>query len=314
MRNKKNFLVTGGTGFIGSNICKLLIELGHNVTIFDNNSRGEFKRIKEFNKKVKFIKGDIRDQKKFFKSLKNINSIIHLAYINGTKYFYEKPELILDVAIKGLVNIFDGCKKFKIKELYLASSSEVYQTPLKVPTSEEEPLKIPDINNPRFSYGGGKILTELMGINYGRKFFTKIIIFRPHNVYGSNMGNEHVIPELIQKMGKIKKNSSLKIQGTGKEIRSFIYIKDFISGFHKLLTKGKHLQIYNIGTTQSIKIKDLVLKISKIMKKKIIIKSSALKKGSTKIRKPNIAKIRKLGFKPKYTLDQGLKEIIFNKK
>ena len=137
MKNKKNFLVTGGTGFIGSNICKLLIELGHNVTIFDNNSRGEFKRIKELNKKVKFIKGDIRDQKKFFKSLNNINSIIHLAYINGTKYFYEKPELILDVAVKGLVNIFDGCKKFRIKELYLASSSEVYQTPLKVPTPEE---------------------------------------------------------------------------------------------------------------------------------------------------------------------------------
>ena len=312
MGNKKNFLVTGGTGFIGSNICKLLIELGHNVTIYDNNSRGEFKRIKELNNKVKFIKGDIRDQKQFFKSLKNINSIIHLAYINGTKYFYEKPELILDVAIKGLVNVFDGCKKFKIRELYLASSSEVYKTPLKVPTSEEEPLKIPDINNPRFSYGGGKILTELMGINYGRKFFTKIIIFRPHNVYGADMGNEHVIPELIQKMRKTKKNSFLKIQGTGKEIRSFIYIKDFISGFHKLMTKGKHLQIYNIGTNQSIKIKDLVLKISKIMKKRIIIKTSVLKEGSTKIRKPNITKIRKLGFKPKYTLDQGLKEIILN--
>ena len=69
MRNKKNFLVTGGTGFIGSNICKLLIELGHEVTIFDNNSRGELKRIRELNKKVKFIRGDIRDKKKFFKSL-----------------------------------------------------------------------------------------------------------------------------------------------------------------------------------------------------------------------------------------------------
>ena len=217
MGNKKNFLVTGGTGFIGSNICKLLIELGHNVTIYDNNSRGEFKRIKELNNKVKFIKGDIRDQKQFFKSLKNINSIIHLAYINGTKYFYEKPELILDVAIKGLVNVFDGCKKFKIRELYLASSSEVYQTPLKVPTSEEEPLKIPDINNPRFSYGGGKILTELMGINYGRKFFTKIIIFRPHNVYGADMGNEHVIPELIQKMRKTKKIVSLKFREQEKK-------------------------------------------------------------------------------------------------
>ena len=109
MRNKKNFLVTGGTGFIGSNICKLLIELGHEVTIFDNNSRGELKRIRELNKKVKFIRGDIRDKKKFFKSLKNINSIIHLAYINGTKYFYEKPELILDVAIKGLVNLTAYC-------------------------------------------------------------------------------------------------------------------------------------------------------------------------------------------------------------
>lgn len=308
----KNFLVTGGTGFIGSSICELLVKKGHRVTVFDNNSRGSLKRLLRLNNKIKFIKGDIRDKSKVFKSLKNINAVIHLAYINGTKYFYEKPDLILDVAVKGLVNIFDGCKKNNIKELYLASSSEVYQTPLKVPTKEDEPLKIPDINNPRFSYGGGKILTELMGINYGRKFFTKVIIFRPHNVYGANMGNEHVIPELIQKMRKINKNSFLKIQGTGKEIRSFIYIKDFISAFHKLMTKGKHLQIYNIGTTQSIKIKDLVLKISKIMKKKIIIKTSALKKGSTKIRKPNIAKIRKLGFKPKYTLDQGLKEIIFN--
>ena len=228
MKNKKNFLVTGGTGFIGSNICKLLIDSGYNVTIFDNNSRGSLKKIKDFNKKIKFINGDIRDKSKVFKSLKNINAVIHLAYINGTKYFYQKPDLILDVAVKGLVNIFDGCKKFKIKELYLASSSEVYQTPLSVPTTEDEPLKIPDINNPRYSYGGGKILTELMGIHYGKKLFNKLVIFRPHNVYGSNMGNEHVIPELIKKMKKTKKNNHLKIQGSGKEIRSFIYIKDFI--------------------------------------------------------------------------------------
>ena len=200
MKNKKNFLVTGGTGFIGSSICKLLINSGYNVTIFDNNSRGSLKKIKDFNKKIKFINGDIRNKSKVFKSLKNINAVIHLAYINGTKYFYQKPDLILDVAVKGLVNIFDGCKKFKIKELYLASSSEVYQTPLSVPTTEDEPLKIPDINNPRYSYGGGKILTELMGIHYGKKLFNKLVIFRPHNVYGSNMGNEHVIPELIKKI------------------------------------------------------------------------------------------------------------------
>ena len=65
-------------------------------------------------------------------------------------------------------------------------------------------LKIPDIYNPRYSYGGGKILTELIGINYGRKYFKKLIIFRPHNVYGPDMGNEHVIPELINRFKNLK--------------------------------------------------------------------------------------------------------------
>ena len=277
MKNNKSFLVTGGTGFIGSSICELLIQRGHKVTVFDNNSRGSLKRLLSLNNKIKFIKGDIRDKSKVFKSLKNINAVIHLAYINGTKYFYEKPDLILDVAVKGLVNIFDGCKKYNIKELYLASSSEVYQTPLKVPTKEDEPLKVPDINNPRYSYGGGKVLTELMGVHYGKKFFKKLIIFRPHNVYGADMGNEHVIPEIISKIRKIKKNKILKIQGSGNEIRSFIFIKDFVKAFSCLLSKGKHLQIYNIGTSKSMKIKELVHRISKIMKKKIVIKNNSFK-------------------------------------
>ena len=91
-----------------------------------------------------------------------------LAYVNGTKFFYKQPIKILDIAVKGIINVIECCIKNNIKELYLASSSEVYQTPLKIPTDENEMLKIPDIYNPRFSYGGGKILTELMGIHYGK--------------------------------------------------------------------------------------------------------------------------------------------------
>lgn len=307
MKNKKTFLVTGGTGFIGRNIVNLLLKKNFNVIIFDNDSRGSFKKLK--NKKIKFFKGDIRDKEKLYKCLKGVDAIIHLAYINGTKYFYEKPEIILDVAIKGLVNIFDGCKKFKIKELYLASSSEVYQTPLNTPTKENEMLKIPDIYNPRYSYGGGKILTELMGINYGKKYFKKLIIFRPHNVYGPDMGQEHVIPEFINRMEKLK-NKLFKIQGSGKEIRSFIFIEDFVEAFDLILQKGKHLNIYNIGTKEKITIAELAKKISQIFRKKIIIKKSALKKGSTKIRIPDIRKIEKLGFKPKNSLNKGLKKII----
>ena len=134
----KKILVTGGTGFIGSKISEYLVNQNYDVKILDNNTRGKLRRIKTIKKKIKFIKGDIRDKKKVFKSLKDVDTVIHLAYVNGTKFFYNKPAEVLDIATKGIINIFDGCIKYKIKNLILASSSEVYQTPLKVPTDESE--------------------------------------------------------------------------------------------------------------------------------------------------------------------------------
>ncbi len=308
-KNRKTFLVTGGTGFIGSNICELLIKANHNVKVFDNNSRGSTSKIKKIRKKIRFIKGDIRSKESLNRALKNTDAVIHLAYINGTKYFYSKPVLILDVAVKGILNIIEACIKNKVKELYLASSSEVYQTPNKIPTDELEALKIPDIFNPRYSYGGGKILSELMGIHYGKKYFKKLVIFRPHNVYGPDMGREHVIPEFINRFKTLKKRKFI-IQGTGNEIRSFIYIEDFIEAFNLILKRGKHLNIYNIGTSEKIKIKDLAYKLSRIFKKKIIIKKMALAKGGTKIRVPSINKIKRFGFKPKFNLNKGLRKML----
>lgn len=308
-KKNKHYLITGGLGFIGSGISNLLIRKGERVTIFDNLSRGNQKRIISKYKKLKIINGDIRNYEDVRKSLKGVNAVIHLAYINGTKYFYTKPTEILDVAVKGIVNILDGCKENKIKELYLASSSEVYQTPKKIPTDESEMLKVPDVYNPRYSYGGGKILTEIMGVNYGKKFFKKLIIFRPHNVYGSDMGNEHVIPEFINRFKHLKTNY-FRIQGSGNETRSFIYIDDFVSAFNLLLKKGKHLGIYNIGTSERISIKNLAKMMSDLLNKKIIFKRLPIKKGGTKSRLPNISKIKKIGFKQKISLKEGLKLLL----
>ena len=142
--------------------------------------------------------------------------------------------------------------------------------------------------------------------------FKKLIIFRPHNVYGNNMGNEHVVPEFINRFKKLK-GKFFKIQGTGNEIRSFIYIEDFVDAFNLILNKGKHLNIYNIGTNQRIKIIELVKKLSKIFERKIIIKKTPLSKGGTTIRVPNINKIKKLGFKYKFSLDKGLKKMLQKK-
>ena len=309
---KKTFLVTGGTGFIGSNICKLLLKKNYNVKIFDNNFRGSSSKIVNIKKKVKFIRGDVRNIKSLNKAMKQTDVVIHLAYINGTKYFYTKPVLTLDIAMKGIINVIDLCIKNRIRELYLASSSEVYQTPDKIPTDETEPLRIPDIFNPRYSYGGGKILTELMGIHYGKKYFKKLVIFRPHNVYGPGEGDEHVIPDFISKFKLLKKKKKkFEIQGSGNEIRSFIYIDDFLSAFNLILDKGRHLNIYNIGTSEKIRIKDLAYKMAKLYNNKINIKKVSLRKGSTKYRVPDIKKIKKLGFNPQYNLDKGLKKILF---
>lgn len=308
--NKKSILVTGGSGFIGSAIVKYLVKKGHVVTVFDNNSRGKLSRLKNVINKIDFIKGDIRDYKSLIKIKKKIDIVIHLAYINGTKFFYQKPFDILDIAVNGLINVLNFSKEKKIKKIFLASSSEVYQNPLRIPTKEDEMLKIPDIHNPRYSYGGGKIFSELYGIHFAKKFKKKLIIFRPHNVYGRNMGNEHVIPEFIRKFKKLKNKKIFKIMGNGNEIRSFIHIDDFISGFDKIFKKGRNQNIYNIGTSEKIKIKDLVNLMSKILNKKVRVKKTKLLKGSPTKRCPDIYKIKKLGFKQKISLKEGIKILL----
>ncbi len=129
------------------------------------------------------------------------------------------------------------------------------------------------------------------------------------------MGNEHVIPQFINRMKKLgKKNQTFNILGSGNEVRSFIHIKDFIDAFAHILKKGKHLEIYNIGTQEKIKIRKLAITISEIMNKKILIKNKKIAKGSTKIRCPNISKIQKMGFVKKISLKKGLTNIILYNK
>tara|TARA_Y100001970_G_scaffold294156_1_gene447639 strand:+ start:5799 stop:6740 length:942 start_codon:yes stop_codon:yes gene_type:complete len=305
-KSTKTYLVTGGNGFIGRSIVNLLIQLNQNVIIFDNNFRS-YNRFKN-DKIIKYIKGDIRNLKSVNNAAKNVDTIIHLAYINGTKYFYTNPKLILDVAVRGILNIIDASKKNNVKELFLASSSEVYSTPKIIPTPEDIELKIEDILNPRFSYGGGKILSELIALHYSENFFKRLIIFRPHNVYGPDMGNEHVIPELVNKIKNAKK--TIKIQGSGLETRSFIYIEDFQNAFKILLKKGKDKNIYNIGTNDEITIQKLLNKILKICHKKLkIVKSNKLK-GSVKRRQPNIKKLKTIGFCQKFSIDDGLNDTV----
>src|SRR3989338_400156 len=310
MKTKK-YLVTGGTGFIGSALVKRLVKEGYNVRVIDNDIRGAKESLKEVAGKIELIKGDVRNPEEVQKACKNVDSVIHLAYINGTEYFYKMPELVLEVAVKGMMNVLDGCLKEGVNELILASSSEAYQTPPKVPTDEEVPLTIPDPHNPRYSCGGGKIISELMAINYGRKYFKRTLIFRPHNVYGPDMGWEHVIPQFILRMKEICKKSKNKkidfpIQGNGAETRAFVFINDFIDGLMLVLEKGKNLGIYNIGTMDEISIKQVAIEVGKYFGKNVNVVPGKPAEGGTKRRCPDITKLKKIGYDPKTPFSNGL--------
>jgi nucleoside-diphosphate-sugar epimerase len=310
----KKILITGGTGFLGSSLTRTLVKKGYHVTVLDNDYRGSLIRLKDIQKHFEFITGDIRDSEIVKDACKKKDVVFHLAYINGTEFFYSKPELVLEVGVKGMNNVLDGCIARDVPELFLASSSEVYHQPAIIPTPEEIPLIIPDVKNPRFSYSGGKIISELLLLHYGKKYFKRAITFRPHNVYGPDMGYEHVIPQLSLRMNAFKEkygdSFNFPIQGSGKETRAFIYVDDFINGLDILLQKGKHLEIYNIGTMTETTIKSLVTKISSLLQCHVKIKPSKVLAGSAVRRCGDNTKITKLGFKPTITLDDGLKKTV----
>jgi len=299
----KSYLITGGLGFIGRSIALSLLQHNNKVIILDNNFRD--KKISNLkDKNLRIYKVDIRKKNELKKICKNIDAVIHLAFINGTNFFYEQPKLVLDVALKGIINILEVCEEKSIKEFFLASSSEVYQNPPEIPTKENAPFSIPDPLNPRYSYAAGKMISEMMLIN--SSFFKRSIIFRPHNIYGPNMGYNHVIPEIIRKIFLSKKK--LMIQGTGNHTRSFCYIDDFVSAFNFIINKGKDKNIYNIGTQKETKIILLVNKIIELSGKNLSIVKSKEKFGNPIRRCPDISKIKKLGFKPKINLDDGLEK------
>jgi nucleoside-diphosphate-sugar epimerase len=303
--------VTGGTGFIGSALVKGLLAGGASVRTLDNDSRGAISKLGAARDAIELINGDVRDAAAVRQAVRGVDTVCHLAYINGTEYFYTRPELILEIATKGMMNVLDACIAEGVRDLVLASSSEVYQEPPRIPTDEHAPLVVPDVLNPRFSYGGGKIISELLAVNYGRKHFDHTLIFRPHNVYGPDMGREHVIPQFILRLKECADRQpagtlDFTIQGTGDETRSFIFIDDFVRGLIRVMEEGERLGIYHIGTEREVSIRELAHIVAQACGREIRIVPGDLLVGSTPRRCPDIGKLRALGFEPAVPLEDGV--------
>lgn len=297
------YLVTGGAGFIGSALVRRLRD-AHEVTVLDDFSRGRPDRVPPG---VNILRGDIRDLAAVERALQGQDAVIHLAYIQGTQTFYAEPRKVWDVGARGMLNLLDACRLCGVSEMMLFSSSEVYQNAPMVPTPETVPLSVPDPLNARYSYGGGKIACEQMALAWQRTgVLDRLIIVRPHNIYGPDMGREHVIPEFCLRMNGLLSDGEwlnqhggeplpFPIQGSGTETRSFCYIDDCIAQLGLLLDRAPS-GIWNVGTMDEHPIAGVAADVAACYGREIRIIPGALAKGSPIRRLPDIGKIQGLGW------------------
>ena len=309
MKNK--CVVTGGCGFIGSYLVHELVRRNWNVVVVDNGLRGSAGRLHPVMDQIEFVSADIRDEKALLDAFQGSDVVFHLAAVNGTENFYKHPELVLDVGVRGILAVVQACQALGIYDLVVASSAEVYQEPHTVPTDESIPLTLPNSLNPRYSYGGSKIISELIALNYGMSHFQKVQVFRPHNVYGPDMGWKHVIPQMIQRAQHRERETRAKsfdfeIKGNGSETRAFAYVDDVVQGIICMYEHGGHREIYNIGNDHEVSIYQLVQRVGEILGYELNIVPTPVPQGSTPRRCPNIEKIKALGYLPKIDLHEGL--------
>jgi nucleoside-diphosphate-sugar epimerase len=308
-------LLTGGSGFVGASLCRDLVQAGHEVVVLDNKSRGSFQRLAALGQAVRLVEGDVRDAESVVRATVGCEVVWHLAYINGTRYFYERPDEVLEVGIKGTMNTIEAAVASGVRRYVLASSSETYSEPTQVPTPETEMLKIPDVRNPRFSYGGGKIACELLTLHLAGRRGLETVIFRPHNFYGADMGFEHVIPEITRRIvemtaGLTRRSVDLPIQGDGTETRSFCYVSDGSRGAWLAGEHGANGEIYHVGTEREIAIADLVRMIGEAIGVDVTPVPGPLRPGGTPRRCPDISKLRTLGYRPSVSLEEGVERTV----
>ncbi len=309
----KKALVTGGGGFIGAYLVRRLVRDGWRVAALDNLARGRAARLADVIGEVEWHQEDVRDVEAMTRAAKGADVIFHLAAVNGTENFYNHPDLVLDVGIRGVLAASEAGARAGVPDLVVASSAEVYQTPPVVPTAEDVPLMLPDSLNPRFSYGGSKILTELVAFNYFRDHYRKVQAFRPHNVYGPDMGWKHVLPQFILRAQEAVRQTpdgpvTFPIQGDGSETRAFCYVDDIVEGILLMHDKGAHRAVYHIGNDEMVAVSRLVELLGDYFQRELVIVPSDAAIGGTRVRCPDISRMRGLGYRPAIPLATGVRQ------
>lgn len=303
---KKEIVVTGGAGFIGSNLCRKLLKEGAKVTAFDNLSSGRIGFIKDLmeNDKFNFTRGDIRNTVDLEKITKNSEVIFHLAAQTSVPFSMKNPNEDCEINVIGTSNVLNAARKAGAR-LVFASSAAVYGNPEKKPTPETYST------HPVSFYG----LTKLVGENYCRfyqeNYGLEVVVLRIFNVYGPDCHG--AIFDFLNKLRTTP--DKLEILGTGKQARDFVYISDMVNFLLKAaITPAAAGQIFNVGTgttTSVSELAEMIIEILGLKDVKIYFKGGQAWEGDMDTTLADNSKaINDLQWRPRVSLKEGLKKLI----
>lgn len=295
-------LVTGGAGFIGSHVSKLLLDQEHEVTIIDNLSHGNKASI---DKRAAFVNTDILDQEKLEEVLPGHEAVIHMASLIEVGESVKRPIEFVENNILGTAKLLEAMRKAQVKKIIFSSSVCVYGKPKKLPITEDDPL-----GEQENTYGITKVTMEQLCMLYHNLHNFDVTILRYFNPYGPgelHKPETHAIPNFIKAALEKK---PLPLFWQGEQIRDFIYIDDLVAA-HVLPLNLTGLHTYNVGTEEGAKVADVVKIIFKIIGYEVPIEYLGERKGDVAELVASAQKIKKeLGWKAKVDLEEGLKRTI----
>lgn len=298
-------LITGGAGFIGSNLAKRLVSDGHQVVVLDNLLRGN-KLDKDTFEKIDFIKGDVRNLDTLIKASQGCDLIFHFAAVLGVDIVADNPVETMDVEVIGTRNVVHAAEQNNIKKIMYASTSGIYGH-----SAIENALTEEVLVDPRTSYAMAKRYNEIYLASHHEEKGLDVIALRFFNVYGWNQDNRMVIPRFFE---QAIAHENITVFGTGKQTRDFTYIDDTIESCVRLINqKGYH--IVNIANEAEWCIVDVANTIKKITNSdsEIIYIDAPKKRYDYEVER-RVGSSKKLfnltGYKPDTTLEKGL-ELIY---
>ena len=296
------YVVTGGAGFVGSNLTKLLVKEGHDVIVIDNLVKGKKENLSQVIDKIEFVKGDIRNYDDMEEKFQNIDGIFHQAALTVVQDSFDNTQEYHDVNVKGTENIFKLANKHNVKVVY-ASSSSVYGH------KDIMPIKENSIREPINPYGQTKLDDEQLYEKYS-KMGTSIIGLRYFNIFGEGQTLEYagVITKFLD---RIREKKSPIIFGDGSQIRDFVFVQDIVMANLLAMTSNVTNSLINIGTGNALTILELanmVIDISKLELKPIFEKP--LEGDIEKSHADVSLAIQTLNWKPKKDLREWLMEVI----